>query len=198
MPPSPAVPGTTHAPTQTVTRPRSLRLAVRSAVVAAATTAAAVAALLPAAGAAPAAPSPAVSAPAATVAAPVTLAAAAAPVAPTRAPSATAMDLALSKVGAPYRYGAAGPNAFDCSGLVNWAYKNAGVSLPRTSRAMSQVGTPVSKADLRPGDLVFFYRPVSHVAIYIGDGKVVHASTRKAPVKISDLNDRTFNSARRI
>jgi cell wall-associated NlpC family hydrolase len=196
---------------RTATRPHGLLRAVRSAVIAAATAAAAAAALLPAAGTAPVAPPAAVTAPVATanttanttataptVSAPVTLAAASAPIAPTRAPSVAAMDLALGKIGAPYRYGASGPNAFDCSGLVSWAFKNAGVSLPRTSRAMSQVGTPVSRADLQPGDLVFFYRPVSHVAIYIGDGKVVHASTRKSPVKISVLNDKTFTSARRI
>jgi peptidoglycan DL-endopeptidase CwlO len=200
---------------RTATRPHGLLRAVRSAVVAAATAAAAAAALLPAAGTAPVAPPVAVTVPAVaantttapfttatattpTVSAPVTLAAASAPIAPTRAPSVAAMDLALGKVGAPYRYGASGPNAFDCSGLVSWAFKNAGVSLPRTSRAMSQVGTPVSRDDLQPGDLVFFYRPVSHVAIYIGDGKVVHASTRKSPVKVSDLNDKTFTSARRV
>ena len=110
----------------------------------------------------------------------------------------SALNRALSKVGSPYRYGAAGPNAFDCSGLVNWAYKSAGVSLPRTSRAMSRVGTPVSRADLRPGDLVFFYRPVSHVGIYIGNGKIVHASSKKYPVKISDMGRMKFNSARRV
>jgi cell wall-associated NlpC family hydrolase len=110
----------------------------------------------------------------------------------------SALSHAMSKIGSPYRYGAAGPNAFDCSGLVSWAFKQAGVSLPRTSRAMSKVGKPVAKSDLRPGDLVFFYKPVSHVAIYIGGGKVVHASTRKSPVKISDLNRMPFNSARRV
>jgi peptidoglycan DL-endopeptidase CwlO len=111
---------------------------------------------------------------------------------------ATALDLAMSKIGSPYRYGASGPNAFDCSGLMSWAFKQAGVSLPRTSRAMSQVGTPVSRDELRPGDLVFFYKPVSHVGMYIGDGKIVHASTRKSPVKISDISRMKFNSARRI
>lgn len=109
-----------------------------------------------------------------------------------------AMTRALSKLGAPYRWGAAGPNAFDCSGLVSWAYQGSGVSLPRSSRAMSRVGTPVARADLRPGDLVFFYRPVSHVGIYIGAGKIVHASSRKHPVKISDMGRMKFNSARRI
>ncbi|MHA6620370.1 C40 family peptidase [Pseudonocardia sp. DLS-67] len=111
---------------------------------------------------------------------------------------ATALDHAMSKIGSPYRYGASGPNAFDCSGLVSWSYKKAGKSLPRTSRAMSKVGTPVSRGDLQPGDLVFFYKPVSHVGIYIGDGKIVHASTRKSPVKISDMGRMKFNSARRV
>jgi cell wall-associated NlpC family hydrolase len=123
---------------------------------------------------------------------------AAPPVAVPSAARASAVKHALSKVGAPYRYGASGPNAFDCSGLVSWAFKNAGVSLPRTSRAMSKVGTPVAKSDLQPGDLVFFYNPVSHVAIYIGDGKVVHASTKKSPVKVTDMGHMPFNSARRV
>ena len=111
---------------------------------------------------------------------------------------ASAVASAMSKLGKPYVYGATGPNAFDCSGLVGWAYKQIGVSLPRTSAAQSRVGTPVAKSDLRPGDLVFFYSPVSHVAIYIGNGKVVHASTSGQPVKISDLNRMPFNSARRV
>jgi cell wall-associated NlpC family hydrolase len=110
----------------------------------------------------------------------------------------SAMNRALSKVGSPYRWGATGPNAFDCSGLVTWAYKSSGVALPRTSQAMSRVGTPVSRTELRPGDLVFFYRPVSHVGIYIGDGKIVHASSRKNPVKISDMSRMRYNSARRV
>jgi len=111
---------------------------------------------------------------------------------------AAAVDHAMSKIGSPYRYGASGPNAFDCSGLVTWAFKKVGKSLPRTSRAMSKVGTPVSRGDLQPGDLVFFYKPVSHVGIYIGNGKIVHASTRKSPVKISDMGRMKFNSARRV
>jgi peptidoglycan DL-endopeptidase CwlO len=119
-------------------------------------------------------------------------------VAAAAATRATALDHAMSKIGSPYRYGASGPNAFDCSGLVSWAFKKAGKSLPRTSRAMSTVGTPVSRSDLQPGDLVFFYKPVSHVGIYIGDGKIVHASTRKSPVKISDMGRMKFNSARRV
>ena len=117
--------------------------------------------------------------------------------APSRAGSA-AVSHAMSKLGAPYRWGAAGPSAFDCSGLVSWAYKKVGVSLPRTSRAMSRVGSPVSKSALRPGDLVFFYTPVSHVGIYIGGGKVVNASQPGTPVKVSNISGMPFNSARRV
>jgi peptidoglycan DL-endopeptidase CwlO len=173
-------------------------LAARAAVVTTAAAAATVVGVLPAT---------AVAAPAAPVAiavAPVVKStpAPAAFMAPAEAAAASArakaLDLALSKVGSPYRYGASGPNAFDCSGLVTWAFKKAGVSLPRTSRAQSRVGTPVSRDELRPGDLVFFYKPVSHVGIYIGDGKIVHASSRKSPVKISDISRMKFNSARRV
>ena len=110
----------------------------------------------------------------------------------------SAMNRALSKVGSPYRWGATGPNAFDCSGLVTWAFKSSGKSLPRTSSQLSRVGAPVSKSALQPGDLVFFYKPVSHVGIYIGNGKVVHASTSGSPVKVSDLKGKKFNSARRV
>jgi len=143
---------------------------------------------------------PAAGAPA--VQAPVTLVAAAKPAAPAVAAAAgrrgSAMSIAMGKLGAPYRWGAAGPGAFDCSGLVYWSYRQIGTTLPRSSSAQSRVGTPVAKGALQPGDLVFFYRPVSHVAIYIGNGRVVHASTAGKPVKISNLNDMPFTSARRI
>ena len=170
--------------------------AVRAAVVATVTTAAAFAAVLPATipAAAPAASIqtatiPVVSAPVARVAV----------AAPTRAAvRRSAMNTALAKLGSPYRYGAAGPNAFDCSGLVKWSFAQAGIVLPRTSLAQSTVGTPVAKADLQPGDLVFFYTPVSHVAIYIGGGQVVHASTSSSPVKISNLSGMPFHNARRV
>ena len=190
------------------TKPVSLRSALtrRAAVVAGSAAAAALFATIPA----PPAATPAVSpASPAVVTAPVVRLAATKPAAITLNPQAvaaaapaavrtSAMQKALGKVGSPYRYGAAGPNAFDCSGLVNWAFKNSGKSLPRTSSAMSRVGTPVSKSALQPGDLVFFYKPVSHVGIYIGNGKIVHASNRKSPVKISDMSKMKFNSARRV
>jgi peptidoglycan DL-endopeptidase CwlO len=109
-----------------------------------------------------------------------------------------ALTNALGKIGKPYRWGAMGPNAFDCSGLVKWSFANAGKNLPRTSRAMASMGTPVSRANLQPGDLVFFYQPISHVGIYIGGGKIVHASRSGQPVKISDMSRMRFTTARRI
>jgi len=107
----------------------------------------------------------------------------------------TAMSVALSKVGKPYRWGASGPNAFDCSGLVKWSFAQAGRSMPRTSRAQAGAGTPVSRANLQPGDLVFFYKPISHVGIYIGNGKIVHASRKGQPVKVSDMSRMKFTKA---
>jgi cell wall-associated NlpC family hydrolase len=110
----------------------------------------------------------------------------------------TAVSRALSKLGTPYRWGATGPNAFDCSGLVKWSFAQAGKSLPRTSRAQSAAGTPVSKANLQPGDLVFFYKPISHVGIYIGNGKIVHASRKGQPVKVSEMGRMKFTKAVRL
>lgn len=201
MPPTPAPPACPQADTRP-TRSHGLLRAVRTSVLSATAAAAAVAVLLPTAPQAAPAAAPATATPT-VVSVPVAPAAAGIPLAPAAparpSPAATAaLSIALSKIGAPYRYGAAGPNAFDCSGLVTWSFAQAGVSLPRTSRALSGVGTPVSRADLQPGDLVFYYRPISHVAIYIGDGKVVHASNRKSPVKISNLSEANLTTARRL
>ncbi|MFC4462596.1 C40 family peptidase [Pseudonocardia nematodicida] len=110
----------------------------------------------------------------------------------------SAVSTALAQLGKPYSWGATGPGAFDCSGLVSYAFAQSGKDLPRTSRAQSTVGSPVSRANLAPGDLVFFYSPVSHVGIYIGGGQIVHASTSGQPVKISNVDAMPFNSARRV
>ncbi|MGY1747364.1 NlpC/P60 family protein [Blastococcus sp. SYSU D00695] len=99
-----------------------------------------------------------------------------------------AVDTALAQVGDPYVWGASGPNSFDCSGLMQYAYAAAGVSLPHSSRMQSQMGTAVSRAELQPGDLLFFYSPVSHVAMYIGNGQMVHASTSGQPVKVVGID----------
>jgi cell wall-associated NlpC family hydrolase len=95
-----------------------------------------------------------------------------------------AVDTALAQVGDAYVWGAGGPNAFDCSGLTQYAYAAAGVSLPHSSSMQSRMGTAVSRAELQPGDLIFYYSPVSHVAMYIGNGQMVHASTSSQPVKV--------------
>jgi peptidoglycan DL-endopeptidase CwlO len=125
-----------------------------------------------------------------------------APVAPVAGGSAaaqTAVQTALAQRGDPYVWAAAGPNSFDCSGLVQYAYAAAGISLPHSSRMQSTMGTPVPRSALQPGDLVFFYSPVSHVGIYVGDGQMVHASTYGQPVKVASIDSMGgYNSARRI
>jgi cell wall-associated NlpC family hydrolase len=111
---------------------------------------------------------------------------------------ASALSAAMAAMGTPYRWGGTGRGGFDCSGLAQWAYRKAGITLPRSSRAQSGVGTPVSRADLQPGDLVFFYRPVSHVGIYVGNGNVVHAPQTGDVVKISPISRMPFAGARRL
>ena len=106
---------------------------------------------------------------------------------------------ALAQRGDPYRWGAAGPDAFDCSGLTQFALRAVGRSLPHSSRMQSTMGRWVPRASLRPGDLVFFYNPVGHVAIYIGNGRLVYASTSGQPVKVGLLKYMYgYNTARRI
>ena len=109
-----------------------------------------------------------------------------------------ALALAKGKLGAPYVWGAAGPSAFDCSGLIVWAYKRLGVSLPHSSATLSTMGRPVSKAALQPGDLVFFYSPVSHVGIYAGNGMVLNATQSGEPVQLSKLANLPFHNATRL
>ena len=125
---------------------------------------------------------------------------AAAPAATASASSATAqnaVNVALAQVGKPYRYGAAGPDAFDCSGLISFAYKAAGINLPRTTSGQRSAGTPVSRGALQPGDLVFFYGG-GHAAIYIGNNQVVHAATASKPVNVINMDYMPYSSARRV
>jgi cell wall-associated NlpC family hydrolase len=107
--------------------------------------------------------------------------------APTAAAGA-AVQTALGQLGDRYVPGASGPKAFDCSGLTMYAYAAAGVTLPHSSRAQSTMGTRVARADLQPGDLVFFYSPVSHVGLYIGNGQMVHASVPGRPVAVTSVD----------
>ena len=154
----------------------------------------------PAPGAAPApaaavpAPAPE-AAPAADVAVPM---AAVTPVGPGTSEGTTAVQAALTRVGAPYSWGGSGPSAFDCSGLVMWAYQQAGISLPHSSQMLARGGTPVSRDQLQPGDVVNFYSDASHTGLYVGDGMVVHASTYGQPVKVVPIDGAgPFYNARR-
>ncbi len=98
-----------------------------------------------------------------------------------------AVEAALSRQGMPYVWAATGPDTFDCSGLMMWAWQQAGVAIPRTSAEQSTL-TDVPLDQLRPGDLVTFYSPVSHVGMYVGHGKVLHASMPGVPIKVVDLD----------
>ncbi|WP_280213373.1 C40 family peptidase [Nocardia cyriacigeorgica] len=122
------------------------------------------------------------------------------PPAPASVPEQTrgeaAIAAARSKLGATYVPGATGPHSFDCSGLVQWSYRHAGVDLPRTSHQQLAAGTPVSRNDLRPGDLVSFYGG-GHSALYSGGGKVIHAATSGEGVVESDMATMPFAGARR-
>jgi peptidoglycan DL-endopeptidase CwlO len=100
----------------------------------------------------------------------------------------TAVDTALSQQGKPYVWAAEGPGSYDCSGLMLYAYAAAGSDLPHSSAMQAQIGTPVSRSELRPGDLVFFYSPVSHVGMYVGNGKMVHAPTFGDVVKVASID----------
>ncbi len=88
---------------------------------------------------------------------------------------ASVVQFAYAQLGKPYGWSKTGPSSFDCSGLTGAAYRSANVSLPRTSQEQWKVGTRVGRADLQPGDLVFFYDDLHHVGVYIGDGKMIHA-----------------------
>ena len=107
-------------------------------------------------------------------------------------PGAAALMVAESRIGAPYRYGGAGPDAFDCSGLVAYSYRQAGVTLPRTAAQQYAAVTPVPRRELRPGDLVFFRvngRNVGHVGIYAGEERLVDAPQSGGKVRIASLED---------
>jgi cell wall-associated NlpC family hydrolase len=122
--------------------------------------------------------------------------------APTPA-AATAVRAALGQVGKPYRWGATGPREFDCSGLTGWAYQQAGVALPRTSRGQWPAGRHVAPAALLPGDLVFFgtdpHDPgsIHHVGMYVGQGLMVNAPSTGARVRVEPLRARGYVGATR-
>jgi peptidoglycan DL-endopeptidase CwlO len=114
-----------------------------------------------------------------------------------------AVNAAMSRRGDAYVWGGTRPGGFDCSGLTLWSYAQAGIALPRTSRAQYGVGRSVPKDQLRPGDLLFYggsAASIHHVAMYVGDGNIVHASTFGVPVKSAPLTNggRDYFGARRV
>src|SRR3712207_3128488 len=100
---------------------------------------------------------------------PVAVAPAATFVAPPTHATQVAVNTALAQLGKPYVWGGTGPGGYDCSGLTWSSYKAAGVTLPRSSKAQATAGVPVARANLQPGDLIFFYSPIGHVGMYIGN-----------------------------
>jgi cell wall-associated NlpC family hydrolase len=112
--------------------------------------------------------------------------------------AAEATKWALTQQLKPYVWGAAGPNSYDCSGLVMWAYQKVGISLPHYTGDQWTAGTHVSRKDMRPGDLVFFYSDLHHMGIYIGGGMMVHAPRTGDVVRVVPLGNRPFAGAVRI
>lgn len=100
----------------------------------------------------------------------------------------TAIRTACAQVGDPYVWGATGPNSFDCSGLTQYAYKAAGISLTHFTGAQWNEGRAIPRSEARPGDLVFFFSDLHHVGLYLGNDKMVHAPWAGKPVNVSSIN----------
>jgi peptidoglycan DL-endopeptidase CwlO len=98
------------------------------------------------------------------------------------------VEIARKYVGAPYRWGGSSPSGFDCSGLVRYVYAQVGVSLPHNAAKQYMLGTPVSRASLEPGDIVFFDR-LRHNGIYIGEGRFIHSRQTGKRVSIAGLDE---------
>jgi peptidoglycan DL-endopeptidase CwlO len=112
--------------------------------------------------------------------------------------AAIAVKTAYAQLGDPYVYGASGPSAFDCSGLTMYSWAAAGVYLPHSSSAQYGYGRHVSRSELQPGDLVFFYSPISHVGIYIGGGRIIHAPYPGRSVEIAPISEMPYSGATRL
>ncbi|MFG3285001.1 NlpC/P60 family protein [Streptomyces sp. NPDC048111] len=111
--------------------------------------------------------------------------------------AAAAVAFAYSALGKPYVWGATGPSSFDCSGLTQAAWRSAGVQLPRTTYTQINAGSRVARSQLQPGDLVFFYSGISHVGLYVGGGKMIHAPHPGAPVRVAPIDQMPFAGAAR-
>jgi murein DD-endopeptidase len=109
------------------------------------------------------------------------------------------ISTALDQIGVPYHYGGSSPEGFDCSGLVQFSYAQAGVMLPHQTGELIKAGPKISYADAQPGDLLFFSfrdrkRPSQHVGIYLGDNKMVHAPVTGGRVQIVNADDSQWTS----
>ena len=111
---------------------------------------------------------------------------------------AQALQAALTRRGDPYVWGAAGPSSFDCSGLVVWAFEQVGITLPHFTGDLWNSGVHISRNDLEPGDLVFFYQDISHVGIYIGDGLMIDAPDFGETVQVQPVFWQFYVGAVRI
>ncbi|MDX3536688.1 NlpC/P60 family protein [Streptomyces sp. MB09-01] len=111
--------------------------------------------------------------------------------------AARAVAFAYGAIGKPYVWGATGPGAFDCSGLAQAAWRSAGVSLPRTTYTQINAGRRVSRDQLAPGDLVFFYSGVTHVGLYIGNGQMIHAPRPGSTVRLAPVDSMPWAGASR-
>uniref|UniRef100_UPI003CCB7DE2 NlpC/P60 family protein n=1 Tax=Nocardia donostiensis TaxID=1538463 RepID=UPI003CCB7DE2 len=109
-----------------------------------------------------------------------------------------ALAAAFTQLGKPYEWGGMGPNSWDCSALVQWAFRQVGVRLPRTTWEQAKAGTPVPRYALSPGDVVILNSDASHVGIYAGFGEVFNAYGRGVPVGFTPLDEFTIYSIRRF
>jgi cell wall-associated NlpC family hydrolase len=109
-------------------------------------------------------------------------------------PAGVAVKFACAQIGKPYVWAAAGPSAYDCSGLTMAAWASAGVALPHNAAAQRQVTANVTRANLRPGDLVFYYSDLHHVGTYVGGGWVVHASQAGVPIQMQLMDQSPIDS----
>ncbi|MFJ3581550.1 NlpC/P60 family protein [Streptomyces sp. NPDC090127] len=120
------------------------------------------------------------------------------PVSAPNSRAAQAISFARDQIGKPYVWGATGPSSYDCSGLTQAAWRAAGVALPRTTYTQINAGQRVSRSQLAPGDLVFFYSEISHVGLYIGGGQMIHAPRPGAPVRVAPIDEMPFAGATRV
>ena len=113
-------------------------------------------------------------------------------ISPPKQPPASVVGTALDQLNSPYRYGGHSPRGFDCSGLVYYAHLRNGIAIPRTTQDQHRKATPVSLGELSPGDLLFFReskRKPTHVGLYVGGGRFIHASTSQKTVTLSRLSN---------